>query len=562
MHFNSSRTTMLCRSWISVGLIILGVGSALADFAVQLDAGRLRVNAATALPHSDNAAPSKGGSLLLVIAANGDGQFSSDLSPGQFVGGNDLVLAAGGFNTNAGTDETQNFFPVSSVGNTLIPGDRVALRWFPDITYQQYLNGVTPVGGQAFGTYNPRTSNPNNTSDNPDGGSPWLVPQSGTITLTFYTTDSSGGGTQTPAEGYAPTLVATPTPSPSPSATVSPSPSATVSPSPSATVSPSPSATVSPSPSATISPSPSATVSPSPSASASPSPSVSPSPSATISPSPSATVSPSPSATASPTPTPALGNISTRLSVGTGDNVLIAGFIVEGPTGSTKKVLIRGLGPTLSRFGVPSVLPDPFLTLHKADKSTSTNDNWRIGPYTSQIPPGFEPGDDRESVIVETLSPGLYSAILEGANGESGVGLAEVYDIDSSSPAHLANLSTRGVAGTKDDAIIGGVVVSGSSALKLVIRAIGPSLTQFGVTGALADPSLELHDRDGAVITTNDNWPDSPQAAEIQSEGLAPNDTRESAISVSLTPGNYTAIVRGVNGGTGVGLVECYRIVP
>jgi len=242
--------------------------------------------------------------------------------------------------------------------------------------------------------------------------------------------------------------------------------------------------------------------------------------------------------------------------------VLIAGFIIDGPAGSTKKVLIRGTGPTLSQFRVSGVLLDPFLTLYKPDNSTSTNDNWRIGDSADQIPSGFEPGDDRESVIVAALPPGNYSAIMEGAHGETGVGLVEVYDIDPASLARLTNLSTRGVVGQGDNAIIGGFVASGANATKVVIRAIGPTLTQSGIAGALTDPTLDLRDRDGVLITSNDNWQDSPQASEIMNEGLAPRDTKESAISISLPPGNYTAIVRGVSGGTGVGLVEFYRIAP
>ena len=241
--------------------------------------------------------------------------------------------------------------------------------------------------------------------------------------------------------------------------------------------------------------------------------------------------------------------------------MLIGGFIVKGPTGSTKKVLIRALGPTLANFGIANFEPDPFLTLHFDDGTTATNDNWRVGPYTSQIPTGFQPGDDREAVIVATLPPGNYSAVVEGAHGETGVGLAEVYELDTSSLAQLANLSTRGVVGADDAAMIGGFIASGTSSTKVVLRAIGPSLAPF-LTGALPDPTLSLVNANGTVADTNNDWQTSPQATEISDLGLAPRDSKESAISTLLAPGNYTAIVRGVNGATGIGLVECYRISP
>ena len=205
----------------------LGVAGAHGDFSVQLDAGRLRIDGSTPLPHSDNISPANGGSLLLLIAANGDGAFETNLGPGSYIGGNDLILAAGGFDTSGGTDETITFFYVSTFGLTLPASDRVALRWFPQITYQDYKNGVTPITGQIFGTYNPRVSNPPNPNDNPDGGDPWLVPSGGAVRLNFFTTDSDGGGTQPPTEGYASSVVGT-IPTPSPTTTPTPTP-ATVS---------------------------------------------------------------------------------------------------------------------------------------------------------------------------------------------------------------------------------------------------------------------------------------------------------------------------------------------
>ena len=191
----------------------LAVASSLAatdvveDFSVTVDAGRLRINSTSPLPHVDNVAPFTNGSLLLLIAANGDGTFSNTLSPGNFVADNDILLAAGGFNNSGGTDETITFFSVPTTGLSLPPNDRIALRWFPSITYGQYLSGTMPAAGQHFGTYNPRTCVPPNPTDNPDGGNPWTAPVSGSITLKFFTTDSDFGGTQQPSKGYASSIV-------------------------------------------------------------------------------------------------------------------------------------------------------------------------------------------------------------------------------------------------------------------------------------------------------------------------------------------------------------------
>lgn len=193
-------------------VLLLGVSSsAFADFAVNLDAGRLRGPAGlTALP-SDNTSPSNAGGLLLLIAAGGDLTFSNTLTSGQYVSGNDILLAAGGFNMIIGTDETQTSFSITFTPAT---GDRIALRWFPDLTFAQFKLGATPSAGQSYGTYNPRTSNPANTTDNPDGGDSWLVPAGGTINLNFITTNSDPPpGTQPAALGFANFIVAVPEPS-------------------------------------------------------------------------------------------------------------------------------------------------------------------------------------------------------------------------------------------------------------------------------------------------------------------------------------------------------------
>jgi hypothetical protein len=250
-------------------------------------------------------------------------------------------------------------------------------------------------------------------------------------------------------------------------------------------------------------------------------------------------------------------NIATRLAIQSGDNVLIAGFIVTGPSGSTKKVMIRGVGPSLANFGVPGTIPDPLLELHKADGSVVVNDNWQQGD-TSQIPNGFAPSDPRESVIVATLTPGNYSAVVKGAHGETGVGLAEVYDLEPASSAKLGNIATRGFVQTGDNVLIGGFIVGGSEPAKILVRATGPSLAAFGVPNTLPATTLELHDSNGNVIS-NEGWRNT-QENEIIATTLQPTNDNEAAILATLVPGNYTAVVRGKDQTTGIAVVEAYNL--
>jgi uncharacterized protein DUF11 len=252
-------------------------------------------------------------------------------------------------------------------------------------------------------------------------------------------------------------------------------------------------------------------------------------------------------------------DISTRLQIQSGDNVLIAGFIIAGPAGSTKQVLIRGIGPSLANFGVPGTIADPLLELHKPDGTVVINDNWRQAPNSGDIPPGFAPSNDLESAIYTILAPGSYTAIVKGAHGETGVGLAEVYDFGTASAAKLANISTRGFVQTGDNVMIGGFIIGGGEPAKVLVRAIGPSLTQFGVPGALQATTLELHDSNGNVIGSNQGWR-STQESEIQATGIPPTNDKEAAILATLVPGSYTAIMRGKSNTTGVGLVEAYNL--
>jgi len=271
---------------------------------------------------------------------------------------------------------------------------------------------------------------------------------------------------------------------------------------------------------------------------------------------------------------PKLQNISTRLRVLTEDNVLIGGFILTGTT--PKNVIVRAIGPSLSGLGVPGALEDPVLELHETvgaiDTIIASNDNWKSDQQAEIEATGLPPTDDLESAIVATLAPvdpsmagsGAYTAIVRGNAGGTGVALVEVYDLDDplSTTSELANISTRGFVDTGDNVMIGGFIVgpTGVENATVVVRAIGPSLESAGVTGALQDPTLELHDSDGAIIASNDNWMDSPDKQTIIDDNLAPTNDKESALLATLAPGAYTAIVRGALDTTGVGLVEVYSL--
>jgi hypothetical protein len=252
-----------------------------------------------------------------------------------------------------------------------------------------------------------------------------------------------------------------------------------------------------------------------------------------------------------------LGNISTRMRVGSGDNAMIGGFIISGS--QSKKVIIRGIGPSLAAVGLQGVLTDPFLELHDGSNAIiATNDNWQQAPNTNEIPSGFAPGDPRESVIVTTLAPGNYTAVIKGAHGETGVGVVETYDLTQSASSKLANISTRGFVDTGDNAMIGGLIMTGGSA-KVLVRALGPSLANFGIANTLQDPTLELINGNGTSVATNDNWQQAANTSEIPN-GFTPSDSRESAIVTTIFAGNYTAIVRGKGTAVGVALVEAYNL--
>jgi hypothetical protein len=240
----------------------------------------------------------------------------------------------------------------------------------------------------------------------------------------------------------------------------------------------------------------------------------------------------------------------------TGENVLIGGFIVEG--NAPKKVLVRAIGPST---GIASALADPVLDLHAPDGSVVTNDNWQDAPNAGDIPPGLQPRDPRESAILITLSPGAYTGVVHGKSGATGIGLVEVYDVSTASSSHVVNISTRGLVQTDDNRLIGGFIIGNGNAdttMDVIVRALGPSLTEAGIVNALADPFLDIRDRNGNSVASNDNWKDDANAARVSESGLPPKDDVESALYLSLPGGEYTAIISGTGGGIGVGLVEVY----
>lgn len=271
--------------------------------------------------------------------------------------------------------------------------------------------------------------------------------------------------------------------------------------------------------------------------------------------------------TPTPTPTPGLvGNVSTRLPVGTGDNALFEGFIVQGPVGSTKKIMVRAIGPSLLPFGVADALGDPVLEIRDAGSAVvATNDNWGTtqvggiitGDQSAEIgASGLAPGNNLESAIIANLAPGSYTAVVRGVGDTIGTGVVDAYDLSAASSAKLANVATRGLIQPGDKLMIAGFIIQNGS-VTAVVRAIGPSLSAFGVTNALPDTTLQLRDQNGVIVRENDDW-QSDQKAELEATSLQPSDPLEAAVVVTIPPGQYTAQVRGKPEATGTGVVQVY----
>jgi hypothetical protein len=274
---------------------------------------------------------------------------------------------------------------------------------------------------------------------------------------------------------------------------------------------------------------------------------------------------PTPTPTPSPSPTPAQTlNISTRLRVETGNSVLVGGFIVTG--NAPKGVAIRGIGPSLAAFGISDALSDPTLELRAANGALiAQNDNWQDNPaHAAELTAlGLALQHPNESGIVATLQPGAsYTAILAGNNGGTGVGLVEIYDANQAADSQLANISTRGFVQTGNNVMIGGFILGGGgNSAQVAVRGLGPSLSEFGLSPVLSDPTLELRDNNGALVMSNDDWQENPtHAAQLSAHGLALPNFRDAGIFAIFPPGVFTVILAGSNSGTGFGLVEIYNV--
>ena len=264
-------------------------------------------------------------------------------------------------------------------------------------------------------------------------------------------------------------------------------------------------------------------------------------------------------------------NLSTRAFVGTNTGVLIGGFILQGATPTT--VVLRAIGPSLAALGVSDALEDPFIQLFDGSGTLlSSNDNWQSGPDAAAIQRiGLAPTDAHESAIRATLPAGAYTAVVSGVGdatpvgglqpGLMGVGLMEIYDLQQTG-SRAGNIATRGSVLSGESVMIAGCIIGGNQTKELILRAIGPSLRDLGVSDALANPALELFNSNGASVASNDDWQQGPDAATIQSRGFAPQSPLESALLVTVPPGAFTAIERPAPQDSGVGLIEIYDMTP
>ena len=246
--------------------------------------------------------------------------------------------------------------------------------------------------------------------------------------------------------------------------------------------------------------------------------------------------------------------------------MLIEGFIVLGPNGSTKKIMVRALGPFLTQFGVPDALENPTLEIRDSTNTLiASNNDWRntevggiiTGDQEGEIEgSGLAPTNDLESAIIADLAPGNYTAVVRGLGDTTGTGFVDAYDLSPASPARLANIATRGLIQPGDQLMIAGFITQQGD-VRAVIRAIGPSLSAFGITNALPDTTLQLRDQNGTIVRENDDW-ESDQKAELEATGLQPGNALEAALVETLPPGQYTAQVRGKPESAGIGVVEIY----
>lgn len=264
---------------------------------------------------------------------------------------------------------------------------------------------------------------------------------------------------------------------------------------------------------------------------------------------------------------PVLANISTRGFIGTGNDVLIGGFIVQGLEPAT--VILRAIGFSLSAVGITNAMVDPTITVYDSNQQQiATNDDWAFTGAPAQTIASFhfDPPNSRESALYLTLQPGAYTAVVESFSDAqfpptTGVGLFELYDLHTTG-GRAGNISTRGQVLIDDNILIGGFIIGGGEMKTVVARALGPSLGAAGITNPLADPTLELRDGNGNLVQSNDNWQQGGDAQTIIDAGLAPTNLKEAAVLATLNPGSFTTLVSGVAGATGIGLVEVYDTSP
>jgi hypothetical protein len=240
---------------------------------------------------------------------------------------------------------------------------------------------------------------------------------------------------------------------------------------------------------------------------------------------------------------------------------MIGGFIINGS--GPKAVVLRGMGPSLASAGIFNFLADPVLELRGSDGALiRKNDNWKDDQRNLIEGTLFQPTNDNESVIVASLNPGAYTALLTGKDQTTGVGLVEIYDNDTTATSELGNISTRGFVQTGNNVMIGGFILGNNGGnSRVALRGRGPSLSQFGLSPVLADPTLEVHNSNGTILISNDDWETDPvSAAQLIANGLAPSDPKESGIFTTLPPEQFTAILAGKNNGVGIGMVEIYNL--
>ena len=266
-----------------------------------------------------------------------------------------------------------------------------------------------------------------------------------------------------------------------------------------------------------------------------------------------------------PEPSGRLSNISTRGNVRQGDEVLIGGLVIGGVV--DKRVYIRARGPSLEGL-VSGSLGDPTIDLFGEDGLIEQNDDWETHARMAEMPAELLPASDKEAAMLVDLAPGDYTAHVSGVNGPEGVGIVEIFEVADTGEAKLLNISTRGYVGEDDGVLIGGVVISGNKSKRLTFRGRGPSMAgavrKELADKLLADPLLQLFDASGNLIAQNNNWQDESEGDRPPCH-LRPEDPFEAALTLTLKPGDYTVIVRGLKadgteGETGIGIVEVFDV--